>query len=69
MSDLAAMAKEVDIVRARVLKWIAEYDFSACDDPNCLHPCCRGKTVEQRRAEGPILELSKLEAPDTSLTR
>lgn len=53
------MAAEVDIARRRLAERLAELDFLACDIPGCVHPNCRGKTVDQRRAEGKIVELGK----------
>jgi hypothetical protein len=69
VSDLAAMEKEVDVIRKKLLEWISTYDFNACDAPGCIHPNCRGKTIEQRKADGQVLELSSLQAPDLRLTR
>jgi hypothetical protein len=59
MSDLSAMVKEIDHARERMWLWLNEQNFSTCDLPGCLHPLCRGRTVEQRKASGQMLELAE----------
>ena len=55
---IADMIAEIDAKMRATNKWLAEYNFLPCDLPNCVHPNCRGKSVAERKAEGPIVVLT-----------